>query len=161
DPTIPRDLETVILTCLRKEPDRRYQSAGQLRADLQRWLAGEAVEARHDSAWYVVSRLARKHKLAASLAAAAWLAGVFSGAGMAVRYQQAAALAQEERDANRARQAEVEAQRAENEALRQKIAELEVRVLRPKSWMSAIESGNQLAEMEPDQGWNFMHETWP
>jgi serine/threonine-protein kinase len=40
DRTIPRDLETIILTCLRKEPDRRYQSAGQLRVDLQRWLAG-------------------------------------------------------------------------------------------------------------------------
>jgi tRNA A-37 threonylcarbamoyl transferase component Bud32 len=46
DPKIVRDLETVCLRAMAKEPDRRYQSAGELRDDLRRWLGGEPIRAR-------------------------------------------------------------------------------------------------------------------
>jgi len=43
---IPRDLETICLTAMEKELERRYESAGELQADLERFLAYQPVQAR-------------------------------------------------------------------------------------------------------------------
>lgn len=46
DPEIPRDLETIVHKAIRRDPEARYQSAGEFTADLRRFLNGEPIHAR-------------------------------------------------------------------------------------------------------------------
>jgi tetratricopeptide (TPR) repeat protein len=57
---IDRELELIVGKALAKERERRYQSAGELARDIERYLAGEALEARRDSLAYVLWKQSRR-----------------------------------------------------------------------------------------------------
>jgi formylglycine-generating enzyme required for sulfatase activity/tRNA A-37 threonylcarbamoyl transferase component Bud32 len=93
DPRIPRDLETIALRCLEKDPARRYATAVELEADLRAYLDGRAIAARPvgvaERAWKWVKRNPGR------AAAIAGVVLVLVGAGVA------ATLVSRQREADR------------------------------------------------------------
>src|SRR5207249_1503842 len=79
NPKIDRDLSTICLKCLEKDPKRRYSSALALAEDLERWLKHEPIQARHTGVFARGSKWVRRNPssalLAASLIALAAAAG--------------------------------------------------------------------------------------
>ncbi len=76
---VPKDVDWIIAKAMAKDRDRRYGSASELARDLQRFLKREPVEAGPPSAFYLLSRYARRHRtsvVAASLVLAALIAGL-------------------------------------------------------------------------------------
>ena len=69
NPRLDRDLETICLTCLNKDPQRRYSSAAALAQDLERYLAGEPIHARRISRIMRARKWIRRRPMVAALAA--------------------------------------------------------------------------------------------
>jgi serine/threonine protein kinase/WD40 repeat protein len=67
DPRIPRDLETIILKAIDKEPARRYASADAMANDLRRFIADEPVHARRTGTAERVWRWCRRNRMVAGL----------------------------------------------------------------------------------------------
>jgi WD40 repeat protein/serine/threonine protein kinase len=67
DRRIPRDLETIVLKAIDKDPARRYQTAAEMAGDLQRFLADEPIRARPISVSERLVRWARRRPALASL----------------------------------------------------------------------------------------------
>ncbi len=66
NPRLPRALELICLKCLDRTPERRYPSGSALADDLERFLDGEAVEARAHGPWQYLVRWARREPALAS-----------------------------------------------------------------------------------------------
>ena len=87
-PGLPRDLETIALTCLRKDPRRRYASAEDLADDLKRWLDGFPIQARPVSKLEHAGRWCRRRPALASLLAVLALTVASSLVGLYTLWRQ-------------------------------------------------------------------------
>ncbi|MFM9957939.1 MAG: protein kinase domain-containing protein [Phycisphaerales bacterium] len=76
------DLDVIVARALEKDKSRRYQSADDLADDLRRHLEGSPISAKQDSAFYVLKKQVRRHKLASALIGAIVISvttlGIFS-----------------------------------------------------------------------------------
>jgi WD40 repeat protein len=106
-PKVPRDLETICLKCLEKEPRRRYPTALDLADDLRRFQDGKPITSRPVRTWERLGKWAKRRPAAAALlgvTGVAVLALVGAVVGLLYNTRLEAAL----EDAQRARQAEAE-----------------------------------------------------
>jgi len=85
-PKVPRDLETICLKCLEKEPGRRYASASELADDLGRSLRGEPIRARPVGTGERVVKWARRKPAIASLLAGLAAVTLLGTAGVTWKY---------------------------------------------------------------------------
>ena len=91
NPRVPRDLETICLKCLHKEPFRRYASAAALAEDLRCFLQDKAIAARPEGRLERLARGARRRPtLVVGLAAGVLLATALAGGGLWVSTERAA-----------------------------------------------------------------------
>jgi WD40 repeat protein len=88
-PAVPRDLETIALKCLQKEPRGRYAAAEGLAEDLRRFLAGEPISARPASRPERLWRWCGRHPATATLSAALILALALGLAGILWKWWEA------------------------------------------------------------------------
>jgi serine/threonine protein kinase/tetratricopeptide (TPR) repeat protein len=73
-----RELDLVVMGCLEKDRNRRYETANALAKDLERYLQGEAVSRVPPKPGYLLTKFARKHKKTVAMAAA--IAVILAGA---------------------------------------------------------------------------------
>jgi WD40 repeat protein len=152
DDRVPRDLETVCLKAMAKEPYRRYGSAAEFADDLRRFLAGEPVKARPAGRVGRLVRWSRRHPATAGLAVATAVAAlVLVGLGVSLRYNARLRAANAETAAALTQEAE---QREAAEAARyfQRLA------LASREWAAgnAGRVGQLLDECPPERrGWEW------
>jgi WD40 repeat protein/serine/threonine protein kinase len=121
-PKLPRDLETICLKCLQKDPRKRYASALELADDLRRFQNDEPILARPVGRWERVRRWCHRNPVVASLLAALVVVFTAGMAGIVWNWRAAtAAQAEAEDKARLAAAAERKERQSAREARREKV----------------------------------------
>jgi WD40 repeat protein/tRNA A-37 threonylcarbamoyl transferase component Bud32 len=145
NPQVPRDLDTVCLKCLEKEPRQRYGSAGELGDDLERFLGGLPVRARPASRGERMRRWSRRNPaLAALTAAVGLLLAVLLAGSLTAAWRL-------NRTAERAQQAERDAKDRLFEALLTRVQSGRAGG-RPGQRFASLEAIRQAVEIAREQG---------
>ena len=115
---IDRDVETIVMKAINRDPERRYQSATLLAADINQYLGGRPIDARRDSPGYVLRKTIRRHWLGLTFAVI-FVICLAASSLISFRLWQDA-----EREMTRAQQAELSEREArQEEALQREEAE--------------------------------------
>jgi WD40 repeat protein len=110
DRALRGDVETMVHRAIEKDRARRYQSAAELASDIRRFLAGLPIDAKRDSAAYVLGTHIRRHALLVTIGAAVVLALAALSASVFVQSRANASLAESYRQESQ--RADAERQRA-------------------------------------------------
>lgn len=84
---IDDEVETIVLKCLHKDRDHRYQTAGEVGRDVAHYLADEPIEAKRDSGWYVMRKTLRRYRAVAAVVVAFVVVLTASTAALWVMYR--------------------------------------------------------------------------
>jgi len=119
------EIETIVTKALEKDKTHRYQSVLALAADIRRFLAGEPIEAKRDSGWYVLRKTLARYRVAVAIAVAFVLLITAATIALGIMYRgqmlarQAAEQAREAEEQQR-RLAETNEARAKDETAKAK-----------------------------------------
>ncbi|HJZ91369.1 MAG TPA: serine/threonine-protein kinase, partial [Gemmataceae bacterium] len=134
---VPRDLQTICLKCLHKDPRKRYADAEALADDLRRFQNGLSIAARPVGRWERAAKWMNRHPAATVLGAITAIAVVtLMAVSLYFNVELRAAAAREEEEARAARDAEA---RAKAETLRAEAA------------LKEVEQGRQEAEVKKQE----------
>jgi T5SS/PEP-CTERM-associated repeat protein len=73
---VDSEIDTIVLKCLAKDPERRYADAGEVARDIRHYLAGEPIEAKADSSFYRLRKRLHRHAMTIGLVVALLVVGV-------------------------------------------------------------------------------------
>jgi hypothetical protein len=157
NPLVDRDLETICLKCLEKEPSRRYGSAEAVAQDLERWLKNEPILARPASTVTRLGKWARRKPALAALTAALAAVVVLGAAGVLWQWRRA----EHQRSEAEYQRAEAENRRWESEQSLY-VAQIQVagRELEDRSLVPARDRLRRIAQSSTQnkmRGWEWRY----